>query len=58
MQAVIVTDAQRRGAIVTNEQNLIDQRETNQRSECCASPVIHEGLHTICAHCGNWCSIR
>lgn len=55
MQTVIVPDAIRRS--VTNEQDLMDIREANQRSECCNAPVMHEGLHTHCLYCGNFCNV-
>lgn len=55
MQAVIVTDAQRQGARVTNEQDQMNFRESSAASDCCNAQVIYEGLHTFCDDCGNYC---
>lgn len=58
MQAVIVTDAQRRGARVTNENDQMDISEATLSSECCNALIIPDGLHTYCGYCGEFCKTQ
>lgn len=57
MQAVIVTDAQRRGARTTNDQDQSDIRQRSEVSDCCHEDIGYSGLHTYCTECGESCMV-
>lgn len=57
MQAVIVTDAQRLGAIICNEQDQMDIRQASEVSDCCGNDIGYSGLHTYCTECGESCMV-
>lgn len=57
MQAVIVTDAQRQGARITNENDQMDIRQASEVSDCCGDDIGYSGLHTYCVRCGESCHL-